>query len=89
MECAGLCSESPIYLFSDVRNGIPKNGDCRDEIVDTLHQYAAVYAGCMLAVGLIGLIGWTMSFAICYLSSRKFKGRSNYDFAKYGISKEN
>lgn len=33
MKCAGFCSDSPLYLFSDVRNGIPENGDCRNEIV--------------------------------------------------------
>lgn len=43
----------------------------------------------MLAIGVLGLAGWAMSFAICFLSSRKFKGRNNYDYAKYGTSKEN
>lgn len=89
MKCAGFCTDSQLFLFSDVRSGVPENGDCRQEIVEVLHKYAAVYAGAMLGIGLIGLIGWTMSFAICYLSSRKFKGRSQYDPNKYGMSKEN
>jgi len=89
MKCAGFCSDSPLYLFSDVRKGIPTNGDCRNEIVDRLHTYAAVYAGAMLAIGILGLVGWGMSFAICFISTRKFKGRNNYDYAKYGVSKEN
>jgi hypothetical protein len=89
MSCAGFCSDSPLYLFSDVRKGIPANGDCRNEIVDRLHTYSAVYAGAMLVIGILGLTGWGMSFAICFISTRKFKGRSNYDYAKYGISKEN
>jgi hypothetical protein len=37
MSCAGICSESPLFLFSDVRNGIPENGDCRSEIVEKLN----------------------------------------------------
>jgi hypothetical protein len=48
-----------------------------------------VYAGVMLSIGILGLTGWAMSFAICFISTRKFKGRNNYDYAKYGMSKEN
>lgn len=32
-ECSGMCSDSPFYLFSDVRNGVPKNGNCKTEII--------------------------------------------------------
>lgn len=89
MSCAGFCSQSNLFLFSDVRNGIPKNGDCKAEIVNVLHKHASIYAGVTLGVGLIGLVGWSMSFAICFLTSKKFKGKDNYDYAKYGFSKEN
>lgn len=31
--CSGFCSESDFYLFSDVRNGPPTAGTCRQELV--------------------------------------------------------
>lgn len=88
MNCAGFCSDSPLYLFSDVARGMPTNGDCRNEIVNEIKQYSSAYAGGMLAVGIVGLVGWVMSFAICRFTSRKFKGKNEYDFAKYGMTKE-
>ena len=89
MQCAGFCTESPLYLFSDVRTGVPQNGDCRTEIVEMIRHYSGAYAGVMLAVGIVGLVGWTMSFAICNIKGRKFKGKNNYNYAKYGMTKEN
>ncbi|KAL4473153.1 hypothetical protein ABPG72_007383 [Tetrahymena utriculariae] len=36
-ECSGFCSKNSYYVFSNVNQGIP-NKDCRDEIINYLHD---------------------------------------------------
>ena len=73
-ECAGFCSDGSKYLFSDVRNGVPVNGNCKHEIYQTVQDNAQPVAIILIILGLVGLIGVTASFAICNMPSRKFKG---------------
>ena len=42
----------------------------------------------LLVIGAIGLVGMSLSFVICNMTSRKFKGESPYSFNKYGMSKD-
>ena len=87
-QCAGFCTDGNYYLFSDVRNGLPVNGNCKHEIVETVKQSATPIGVILLVVGGIGFIGMAMSFVICNFSSRKFKGKQEYNYAKYGTTKD-
>lgn len=87
-QCAGFCEDGDYYLFSDVRNGVPKNGNCKQEIVDSVKNNATPFSVVLISLGLVGLIGMAASFAICNMTSRKFKGEAPYNFAKYGMTKD-
>jgi len=86
-ECAGFCTEGSYYLFSDVRNGVPKNGNCKQEIVQSVKNHATPYAIVLLVIGALGLAGTILSFIICRLSGRKFKGEPMYNYNKFGMTK--
>jgi len=73
-------------LFSDVRNGVPKNGNCKAEIAQSISKSASPYAIILLIIGGIGLVGAIMSFLICRMTSRKFNGQAQYNFNKFGLS---
>ena len=88
MQCAGFCTEGSYYLFSDVRNGVPINGNCKSEIVEKVQKNATPFGVVMLTIGLVGFAGMVLSFVICNLSSRRFKGQPQYNYAKYGMSKD-
>jgi len=66
-ECSGMCSDQPYYMFSDVRNGVPKNGNCKHEIIQAVNNHSVVYAVLLLILGTIGFVGVLMAFSICYL----------------------
>ena len=87
-QCAGFCTDGSYYLFSDVRNGVPVNGNCKHEIVETVQRNATPFGTVMVVIGVIGFVGTAMSFAICNMQSRKYKGQSQYNFNKYGMSKD-
>jgi len=42
----------------------------------------------LLVIGGIGLMGTIMSFAICKMTSRKFRGQAQYNYNKFGMSKD-
>lgn len=84
-----MCSDVPIYLFSDVRNGVPKNGNCKHEIISAVNQNASIYAIFLLAVGLVGFIGLTMSFSICYFQRKRYTGKNFYNASKWGGAAKN
>ena len=71
-ECSGMCSDVPIYLFSDVRNGAPVNGNCKHEIIEAVNKNASIYAILLLSVGLVGFIGLAMSFSICFFPRKAY-----------------
>lgn len=67
---------------------MPLNGNCKHEIVQTVKNNATPFGVVLLVIGGIGLIGMSLSFVICNMPSRKFKGESPYSFNKYGMSKD-
>ena len=87
-QCAGFCTDGSYYLFSDVRNGVPKNGNCKKEIAESVKRNATPYAVVLLVIGGIGLMGTIMSFCICKMTSKKFRGQAQYSYNKYGMSKD-
>ena len=87
-QCAGFCSDGQYYLFSDVRNGVPVNGNCKHEIVQSVKNNAAPFGVVLIVIGAIGFIGMAMSFAICNMTTKRFKGEAKYNFNKYGMSKD-
>ena len=85
-QCAGFCTDGDYYLFSDVRNGVPKNGNCKKEIAEAVKRNATPYAVILLVVGCVGLLGTIMSYCICKMTSRKFRGQAQYNYNKFGMS---
>jgi len=86
--CSGFCSESKFFLFSDVRNGPPTGGTCKAQIINTVGKHANLFAGILISVGFIGLIGFGMSFAVCNMQRRKYHAKEFYDYSKWGMSKD-
>lgn len=87
-QCAGFCTDGDYYLFSDVRNGVPVNGNCKHEIVESVKNNATPFAVVLISMGIVGLVGMAASFVICGFSSKKFKGEQLYNYNKYGTSKD-
>lgn len=85
-ECAGFCEDGKYYLFSDVRNGVPANGNCKHALVTSAKNNATPFAVVLIVIGAIGFIGMIMSFMICKIAERKWKP-SGYQFEKWGTSK--
>ena len=71
-----------------MRNGVPVNGNCKHEIVQSVKNNAAPFGIVLIAIGAIGFVGMAMSFAICNMTTRKFKGEAKYNSAKYGMTKD-
>jgi len=67
-QCAGFCNEGSYYLFSDVRNGAPKNGNCKAEISQSVKNNATPFAVVLMVLGAVGFVGMTMSFMICNMA---------------------
>ena len=84
-----MCSDVPIYLFSDVRNGVPANGNCKHEIIVAVNRHASIYAILLLSVGLVGFIGLAMSFSICLFQRKAYQGREFYNPSKWGSAAKN
>ena len=74
-------------MFSDVRNGVPANGSCKDSIVHAVGQKSVIWAVVLLVIGVIGFTGLAMSFSICYLQRKSYQGKQFYNSAKWGTSK--
>lgn len=87
-KCAGFCTDGSYYLFSDVRNGVPEHGNCKHEINEAVRNNASPFAVVLMIIGCLGFVGMGMSFVICNFSSRKFKGQQQYNYAKYGTTKD-
>ena len=86
-ECSGMCSDAPYYMFSDVRNGVPKNGNCKDEFIEAVNQHSAIIAVVLITLGIVGFVGVGMSFSICYMNRKKYQGKGPYDPTRYGTAK--
>lgn len=63
-ECAGVCTAAPMYLFSDIRKGIPDRA-CRRSLSDWLQTSLPVYAGITLAIGGWLLLAIGLALALC------------------------
>ena len=87
-QCAGFCTDGSYYLFSDVRNGVPANGNCKAEVVQSVKNNATPFGVVLIIIGAIGFVGMTMSFVICGMAQRKNRAQSKYDPAKWGMSKD-
>jgi len=87
-KCSGFCSDANFYLFSDVRNGPPTAGTCKSKIINAVSRHASLFAGILISIGCIGLIGFGMSFAVCNMQRRKYHAKEFYDYSKWGMSKE-
>ena len=72
-----------------MRNGVPKGGNCKAEIAASVKKNATPYAIVLLVIGGIGLAGTILSFMICKMTSRKFRGEAQYNFNKFGLSSKN
>lgn len=68
--CAGVCSKSDFYLFTDVNRGIPEES-CKRAIGLQLGTYAHPKGWSMIMIGLLGLCGTL--FAICVYNARRRK----------------
>jgi len=86
--CSGFCEPSNFYLFSDVRNGPPTAGTCKSKIIGAIDNHASLFAGSLISIGLVGLIGFGMSFAVCNMQRRKYYAKEFYDYSKWGTSKD-
>jgi len=64
------------------------NGNCKHEIVESVKQNASPFGVVLIIIGGLGFVGMVLSFVICNMASRKFKGKSEYNFAKYGTTKD-
>lgn len=82
--CAGICYNPTYFQFSDVSKG-PTSNDCQDELTQLFEEHAVKYGVLMICVGVIGLIGFGTSFAICYLK-RKGLPSNFYKHEKYGLA---
>ena len=58
-----------------MRNGVPVNGNCKHEIVESVKKNATPFSVVLIIVGGLGFIGMAMSFVICNFTSRKYKGQ--------------
>ena len=83
-ECSGFCTEASFYLFSDVRNGVPKNGNCKEEIIHAVNANSTLYAIGLCIIGIIGFIGLVMSFCICHFHRKSYQGKQFYSSVKWG-----
>ena len=87
-QCAGFCTGGTYYLFSDVRSGTPKNGNCKDEIGEMVKKNVTLFGVVLIVIGAIGMVGMIMSFVICGMAQRKRGPESPYNPNKYGMSKD-
>ena len=88
-QCSGMCSDIPYYLFSDVRNGVPVNGNCKHEIIQFVEENAAFYAVVLLLIGIVGFLGMTMAVSIYYLRKKNYQGKAFYNPSKWGAQSKN
>lgn len=69
-QCAGICEDPKYFLFSKVSLG-PPNNNCRDEMQEFLSKNVNLYAGFLMAVGVMGMLSFGLSFSICYMRGKK------------------
>ncbi len=49
----------------------PPNNDCRDELETLVHNNALTWGGVLLGVGVVGMLAFGFSFAICYVKTQR------------------
>jgi len=64
-----MCYNPTFYQFSDVANG-PTDNDCQDELTYLFNENAGAIATMLIVFGCVGLVGFGMSFGVCYLSKK-------------------
>ena len=88
-QCSGMCTDIPYYLFSDVRNGVPVNGNCKHEIIVFVNENSTFYGVMLVIVGVAGFIGVMMAVSICYLRKKAYVGKNFYSSIKWGNTAKN
>lgn len=67
-DCAGICAQSPMYMFSDVNRGPPQSqGSCFDELVSFTDKwgYATLILCFALTLGVILLLIASCQYCLC------------------------
>jgi hypothetical protein len=68
-----MCPSISLIKFDVFHRGFPNN-DCKDEFLTMISQYSAAGAGFMFSIGLLGMAGFGLSFAIVYIRPRILMG---------------
>ncbi|CAG9319719.1 unnamed protein product [Blepharisma stoltei] len=63
-DCSGLCSYRPIYLFSDINNGVPENS-CRKEVYDWAKDKFLTYGVITIVFGCWQLYTFLLAAGLC------------------------
>lgn len=68
-DCAGLCTATWVYSFSDVNNAVPQlpTKPCFGDLVDWVDEKGPIFGGIGVAFGGFLLIVSVFSFALCCL----------------------
>ena len=66
-----MCTDTPFFVFSDVRNGKPA-GNCQEIMVTALEQKSGLYAAFLLVEGFAGALGVAMAIMIFNLKKKAF-----------------
>jgi len=75
-ECSGLCKPANFYSFSNVQNGPPKQA-CLGPIVEDFSGSTGnyrKYATTLIAPALVVLLGWYLSFGVCFRLKWEHRG---------------
>lgn len=63
-DCSGLCISRPIYLFSDINDGVP-GGSCREQLYDWAREQFLTLGAIGVAVGIYQLLVFMMAAGLC------------------------
>lgn len=62
--CAGLCTQLPFYLFSDINDGVP-DGNCYEELKDWIDENFLSYGVVCLVAGIILILETIFACCLC------------------------
>ncbi|CDW91127.1 tetraspanin family protein [Stylonychia lemnae] len=80
-QCSGICTVPPYLLFSNVELG-PPTGNCKDELTKWIQENSNIYAGFLMFVGILGMIGFSFSFLIFYMKKKGLSTNQLFKFQK-------
>ena len=84
--CSGWCNKYPIFLFSNINNGIPTNDACYEYFIKYLKYYSLKSSFSFYTIALFTIIIEVFACCFCCHPDRNKRAKRMYPYIKYELA---